>query len=600
MQHTGISGSAGGKQRRRPLFPNVRRLAGAVLLPLVFTGSQTQADEAGDMALRRVAGKINSIQPAICDYTITYSVADALMMEKHHAYISGTQSGHSSQAESLQNRLPVGLDNRLFNTLDFMPRFESLFGAGAKPPLNVDAHYVGKEIWKGRTYEVVDVTLPIQPLNGDAPTRSVVLRWYVGADDLIHRITAHLPAPDTGGALADKALIQAERAKIHTPTPRSGKSFGTGDAKSPTPASGKLPVSDSANSSVKKTDKAPDPNIGMISVEAISEGARKAVTPPARPLSNPPLPTRIHWEADNFHRVLALAPDGRLLAVSTRENSVVLYDTATGEKRLTLAGQGVPITHLAFAGDGRMVAGADERSDILLWDAAKGQLRSIVKADASIRQLALSLDGARLAVFSGAVTVDIWDTAKEAKICSLSAPNAQAVSLSPDGARLVTTGATEMALWDSASGKQRFRIPYVSGPFSVLPAAWSPDGKSYVWMRSDGSVAVCDGQTGVLVRELKGMAGVLSALAFAVDGKTLLAVDTDQRGDISTDKPGLIIWNTTDWELLEARELAGTRTNGVQNRPLFAPAGRRLLLLDSEGVQIWDLAESLPPIAASP
>ncbi len=606
MQHTSVSKSAPKVGIKRPLFPHWRRLAGTSLLPLVFAGSQARADEAGQALARRVLEQVIAMQPAVCDYTVTYRLGDASLTRKRHAYISQSGSGWRDLESTQQGDLPREVGDLLSGTLDFLPRRDNPFAPAEKPLDNPTAHYAGRETVGGVTYDVVEVIRPLRRFAGDPPGHDVVLRWYVGADSLIHRITAVLPPDDVGGAAAAKALLRAERAKVHAPAVAFPKSFGAGSAKpSPPspgkpPTSGKLPASGSVNSPVTVNDKAPAPEGAMILVEAVSEGARKAVTPPARPLSNSPLPTRIHWEADGSRRVLALAPDGRLLAASTRENTVVLYDTSTGAKTLTLSGQGVPITHLEFAGDGRTLAGADEMGDILLWDAANGQMRPIVKADANIRAFTLSLDGGRIAVFSGAVTVDIWDTAKEAKLCSLSAPNTQAIALSPDGARLVTTGTTEMVLWDIASGKQRFRIPYVSGPFSVLPAAWSPDGKSYVWMRSAGSVAVCDGQTGVLIRELKGMAGVLSALAFGGDGKTLLAVDTDQRGDISTDKPGLIIWNTTDWKLEEARELAGTRTNGVQNRPLFAPAGRRLLLLDFEGVQIWDMAESLPPITSAP
>ncbi len=606
MRRKGTSENAGGRQARHPLLPNGRRLAGLALLPLVFVQCGARADEAGKALVRRVLEQVVAMQPAVCDYTVTYQLGKASLTQKYHAYISGNGSGRRSTQTMQQGDLPRDLGNLLFNTVDFLPRRDDPFTPAEKPLDSLDARYLGRETVEGATYEVAEVTMPIRRFVGDPPARRVTLRWYVGADNLIHRITTVLPPSDAGGAASDQALVLAERAKIHAPPSPPSKPPGAGAAKSPAPAlgkqsaSGKLPASGSVKVPAAVSDKAPAPDGAMILVEALSEGARKAVTPPARPLSNPPLPVRVRWEADGFRRVLALAPDGRLLAVSTRENAAACYDTTTGEKTLTLAGQGVPITHLVFAGDGRMVAGADEMGNILLWDAGSGQQRAAGKADANIRGLALSLDGARLAVFSGAVTVDIWDTAKDDKLCSLSAPNMQTVSLSPDGARLVTTGTTEMALWDSVSGKQRFRIPYVSGPFPILPAAWSPDGKFYVWMRSDGSVAVCDGQTGALVRELKGMAGVLSALTFGGDGKTLLAVDADQRGDIPTSKPGLIIWNTTSWNLEEARELAGTRTNGVQSPPLFAPAGRRLLLIDSEGVQFWDLAESLPPITASP
>jgi WD40 repeat protein len=66
--------------------------------------------------------------------------------------------------------------------------------------------------------------------------------------------------------------------------------------------------------------------------------------------------------------VVALSPDGRTLAVATREN-VEIVDVATMRPRLRLAGAGV-MTALAFTPDGRFLAGGSPDGWVRLWSTA--------------------------------------------------------------------------------------------------------------------------------------------------------------------------------------------------------------------------------------
>ena len=572
-------------------------LAGSALL--LLAPRLTRADEAGDMLARRVAGRLNAMQPLVCDYTVTYRLGSAARNEKHHAYRAGTMSGHSSEAQSLTDDLPPDASSSLFMTLDFLPRFESVFSAGTKPPLNVETRYAGKENWKGATYELVDVTTPLQPITGDPPTQRVTLRWYVGEDSLIHRITARLPQSDAPVAPPGREAGAAKRGQAGNPHPASAPVLPSRVGR---PAAGDKVLGKDAKAPAAPPAAAPP---AMILVEAVSEGARKSVMPAPRPPTNPPLPPRLTPDAQSVSGLTEISPDGRLLAVVHDDSSVALYDATTGAKTVDIVGHSAPVPHkplttLQFADGSRLLVSADSAGVIRVWDTTTGLLRREIKMPGDIFSgLCVSPDGAFVGAFNSTLgMLYVWNIATGAALPPISVGSIQTAAFSPDATRFVTINSVEMALWDRASGKAILRVPYVGGPFLSLPAAWSPDGRRYVWMRSDGGLVVCDGQTGAQIRELKGAAGGVNALAFAPDGKTLLGVDTDQRGDIPTNKPGLVIWNTTNWTVQEARELAGARTSGFQNAPILAPAGRRLLLRDNEGLQLWDLAETLPPISA--
>ena len=348
------------------------------------------------------------------------------------------------------------------------------------------------------------------------------------------------------------------------------------------------------------------------------------------------LAATIGWgEADRFvgHQgavmAVAFSPDGTRLVSGSADNSLRIWDVATGQPiGAPLLGHTARVRAVAFSPDGRRIVSGAEDHTLRLWDASSGQLigRPLEGHRGAVRSVAFSPDG-RL-ILSGSVdhTLRLWDAGSGRPIglplhghrdavksvafsrdgrrfvsgsadgtlrrwvgttgTPLGPPMAghsqdvRAVAFSPDGNQIVS-GSTDRTVrrWDAKSGKP-LGIPLVGHADAVRSVAFSPDGSSIVSGSADNTLRLWDASDGKpLGTALRGHRGSINAVAFSPNGQQIISAGADH---------SLRLWDAHVGQVFSP--LRAALSQGVKTIA-FSPDGRRIVAgLADHSLRLWDVA----------
>jgi WD40 repeat protein len=188
---------------------------------------------------------------------------------------------------------------------------------------------------------------------------------------------------------------------------------------------------------------------------------------------------------------VSFSPDGSLFVTASVDRTVKVWDVATGQELHTLTGHTDAITSVSFSPDGTRLVTASADRTVKVWDVATGQeLRPLTGHTASVTGVSFSPDGSLLVTASVDGTVKVWDVATGQELHTLTGHTARIRSVTFDPYKplhLITASADGIVkVWSLRTGKERFSI--TAPKAGLLGAAFSPDSRTLVTVREDGSV----------------------------------------------------------------------------------------------------------------
>jgi len=159
--------------------------------------------------------------------------------------------------------------------------------------------------------------------------------------------------------------------------------------------------------------------------------------------------------------------DGRLLASSHTDGSIGIWDTVSGERRLSLKGDHKPVTGAAFLPDaGRLISvGHDDRMRI--WDIGSGAEEWQGTCGLhGVNALTVSPDGTRAACGGRRDRIVIWDLQRRQQKLEFmtTAQVVRDLQFSFDGSRLAVAGMEgTIRFYDAQSGVEQMAVDVLVG-----------------------------------------------------------------------------------------------------------------------------------------
>ncbi len=276
---------------------------------------------------------------------------------------------------------------------------------------------------------------------------------------------------------------------------------------------------------------------------------------------------------------VVFSPDGQTLASSSEDRLVKLWEVNTGKCLRTLIGHQGGVWSVAFSPDGQtLVSGSSDRQ-VKLWDMNTGNsLKTLVGYVDYVYTLAWSPNSQIIATGSPNKEVRLWDVASRRCLKTLIGHEdwVYSVAFAPDGQTLATASLDRtIKLWDINT---QSCIKTLRGhESSVLSVAWSPDGKIIASGSADRTVRLWAISTGKCLRILPGHEGWILSVAFHPDSQIIASAGIDHTlrlWNIKTGNCDRILQEHQGWVWSVA----------------FSPNGQTLASGSADGtIKLWDI-----------
>jgi WD40 repeat protein len=286
---------------------------------------------------------------------------------------------------------------------------------------------------------------------------------------------------------------------------------------------------------------------------------------------------------------IAFSPDGKTLASGGWDDTVRVWEVATGKQLHKLDAHQAMVARVVFSPDGKVLASRGGLDGLLrLWNPATGAELHKIEGLSKVNPwrfyreaaLAFSVDGKEVAASTrkGIVCYDVASGKETRQLEGYR--DCMYLAYSPDGKLLASGGLDDapkeqysLRIWDAATGKEvrRFELPKNEPPTCF---AFSPDTAKLAAVIAETDSFIFDVQSGKVIHRLPQYWAY--RIAYAPDGKTVASI----KG------PTIRLWDAATGN---ERFLEFAGHEGGVYAVALSPDGK-LLASGGENIRLWDPA----------
>lgn len=277
---------------------------------------------------------------------------------------------------------------------------------------------------------------------------------------------------------------------------------------------------------------------------------------------------------------------GKHLAAVSSDDTIRIWEQATGKCLLILSGHQMPVHSVDFSHDDQLVVSGSQDTTVKVWDAVRGEcIRTLEGHTGLVTSVAFSHDSELIVSGSDDRTIRVWDQSSGS--CQLMIEGHEgmiySVFFSHNSRNIISTSMDKTCrIWDprmyTITGQPVRRLDYSEDGVELLgPAVASPDHK-LVASRSLALVSLWEQGRRRILRSLEVNGGLVFAMAFSHDSRMVAA--GDGTGTIK-------VWRSISGRCLCVFEALGSTVQSIA----FSPDNKFIASSFDDGkIKIFELA----------
>lgn len=279
---------------------------------------------------------------------------------------------------------------------------------------------------------------------------------------------------------------------------------------------------------------------------------------------------------------IAWSPDGRLLASSSSDKTIRIWDVAHGECIVTLQGHTDHVWSVDWSPDGSKLASASDDHTIRIWNTKTWECLTVLEGhQQSVNTVAWSPDRSKLASASDDKTIQIWNTKTWERLTLLNGHKESiwCLAWSPNGLKLASVSLDcAIRIWTTKTWKC-LKVLNQAHKQIIPSVVWSPDGSKLASASDDKTIRIWDTKTWSNLTVLEDHTDEVKDVAFSADGIFLVSTSWGNSTQIRLCK---------NWQLVCTLK---QKSNSPLRSVAIHPNSRRLVTMGEEDtiLFIWDL-----------